>query len=136
MTISEYAQKFIGKSYIWGGDGSGKCGGGFDCSGLVLECLWAFGILPSGDKTAKGIYEALCKKGWVSVPSKAVSHDDILFFGKDAAHITHVAIAIGNGLMVEAGGGNSKCKTLATSTGMVRVRPISWRKDLVSALRE
>ena len=136
MTISEYAQKFIGKSYIWGGDGSGKCCGGFDCSGLVLECLWAFGILPSGDKTAKGIYEALCKKGWVSVPSKAVSHDDILFFGKDAAHITHVAIAIGNGLMVEVGGGNSKCKTLATSTGMVRVRPISWRKDLVSALRE
>ena len=36
MTISEYAQKFIGRSYIWGGDGSGKCGGGFDCSGLVL----------------------------------------------------------------------------------------------------
>ena len=136
MTISEYAQKFIGKSYIWGGDGSGAKFNGWDCSGLVLECLQAFGILPSGDKTAQGIYEALCKKGWVSVPSKAVAHDDVLFFGKDLKHITHVAIAIGGGLMVEAGGGGSKCKTAATSTGMVRIRPIAWRKDLVAALRE
>ena len=43
---------------------------------------------------------------------------------------------IGGGLMVEAGGGGSKCKTAATSTGMVCVRPISWRKDLVAILRE
>lgn len=136
MTISEYAQKFIGKSYIWGGDGSGAKFNGWDCSGLVLECLQAFGMLPSGDKTAKGIYEALCKKGWVAVPSKVVAHDDILFFGKDLKHITHVAICVGGGLMVEAGGGGSKCKTAATSTGMVRIRPIAWRKDLVAALRE
>ena len=136
MTISEYAQKFIGRPYIWGGDGSGKCAGGFDCSGLVVECLQAFGILPSGDKTAQGIYTALCKKGWVSVPVKAVAHDDILFFGKDLKHITHVAIAIGGGLMVEASGGGSKSKTAATSTGMVRIRPIAWRKDLVATLRE
>lgn len=135
MTISEYAQKFIGKPYVWGGDGSGKCGGCFDCSGLVLECLQAFGILPIGDKTAQGIYEALCKKGWVSVPSKAVAHDDVLFFGKDLKHITHVAIAIDNTLMIEAGGGGSKCTTPEKSTGFVRVRPISNRKDLVAILR-
>jgi cell wall-associated NlpC family hydrolase len=136
MTLSEYALKFVGRPYIWGGDGSGKCDGGFDCSGLVLECLWAMGIMPKGDMTAQGLYKALCKKGWVSVPAKAVANDDILFFGKDDKHITHVAIAIGNGLMVEAGGGSSKCKTAATSTGMVRVRPITWRKDLVAVLRE
>ena len=136
MTLSEYALKFVGRPYIWGGDGSGKCGGGFDCSGLVLECLWAFGILPNGDMTAQGIYTALCKKGWAAVPVKAAAFEDILFFGKDLKHITHVAIAIGNGLMIEAGGGGSKCKTAATSTGMVRVRPIASRKDLVAALRE
>ena len=136
MKISEYAQKFIGRPYIWGGDGSGKCDGGFDCSGLVLECLWAMGIMPKGDMTAQGLYKALCKKGWVSVPAKAVAHDDILFFGKDATHITHVAIAIGGGLMVEAGGGTSKCKCAATSTGMVWIRPLAWRNNLVAALRE
>ena len=137
MTISGYALKFIGRPYIWGGDGSGKCGGGFDCSGLVLECLWAFGILPNGDMTAQGIYDILYNQLIWSTPGKGKEKpDDVLFFGKDDKHITHVAIAIGNGLMVEAGGGGSKCKTVATSTGMVRVRPISWRKDLVAALRE
>lgn len=137
MTLSEYALKFVGRPYIWGGDGSGKCGGGFDCSGLVLECLWAFGILPNGDMTAQGIYDILYNELiWSTPGSGKEKPDDVLFFGKDDKHITHVAIAIGNGLMVEAGGGGSKCKTPATSTGMVRVRPISWRKDLVAALRE
>lgn len=135
MTLSEYAQKFIGRPYIWGGDGSGKCAGGFDCSGLVLECLQAFGMLPSGDKTAQGIFDKL-NESWHYVSPEKEKPDDVLFFGKDTAHITHVAIAIGNGLMIEAGGGGSKCTSPATSTGMVRVRPIASRKDLVAALRE
>lgn len=137
MTIADYALKFIGRPYIWAGDGSGKCGGGFDCSGLVLECLQAFGIIPQIDLTAQGIYDILYNQLiWSSVERGKEKPDDVLFFGKDDRHITHVAIAIGNGLMVEAGGGGSKCKTAAISTGMVRVRPISWRKDLVAALRE
>ena len=135
MTISEYAQKFIGKSYIWGGDGSGKCGGGFDCSGLVLECLTACGLYDGPDTTAQGLYKALCSNGWMEVPRRLETDGDVLFFGKDRSHITHVAIAIDSELMVEAGGGGSKCKTPATSTGMVRVRPIASRKDLVAALR-
>ena len=137
MTLSEYALKFVGRPYVWGGDGSGKCAGGFDCSGLALECLWAFGILPNGDLTAQGIYDTLYNEHiWASVDKARVKPDDILFFGKDDKHITHVAICIGGGLMVEAGGGSSKSKTAATSAGFVRVRPISWRKDLVAALRE
>ena len=58
-----------------------------------------------------------------------------VFFGKDADHITHVAVAIDVRLMIEAGGGGSKCKTVSTSTGFVRVRPIDGRKDLVAVLR-
>lgn len=135
MTISEYAKKFIGRPYIWGGDGSGKCGGGFDCSGLVLECLLAFGKLPKGDLTAQGIHDKLLlEKGWRQ--GLSVKDCDVLFFGKDLHHITHVALAIGNGLMIEAGGGGSKCKTPVTSTGMVQIRPIAWRNNLVAALRE
>lgn len=134
MTISEYAQKFIGKPYIWGGDGSGKCGGGFDCSGLVLECLWAFGKLQKGDLTAQKLNDKLYAMGWRQ--GLSVKDGDVLFFGKDLHHITHTALAIGDGLMVEAGGGGSKCKMVATSIGMVRVRQIASRKDLVSALRE
>lgn len=137
MTIADYALKFIGRPYIWAGDGSGKCGGGFDCSGLVLECLQAFGIIPQIDLTAQGIYDILYNQLiWSSVERGKEKPDDILFFGKDLKHISHVAISVGGGLMVEAGGGGSKCKNVAASTGMVRVRPISWRKDLVVALRE
>lgn len=136
MTIADYALKFVGRPYIWGGDGSGKCGGGFDCSGLVLECLWAIGKLPKGDLTAQGIHDAIMDKSGHVVPRMYIAANDLLFFGKDLKHITHVAIAIGNGLMVEAGGGGSKCTSPANSTGMVRVRPIASRKDLVAALRE
>jgi cell wall-associated NlpC family hydrolase len=135
MTMSEYALKFICRPYIYGGDGSGKSYGGFDCSGLVMECLWAFGLLPSKDLTAQGIHDALMDKYGHQVPRMYISADDILFFGKDDRHISHVAIALNNDLMVEAGGGSSKCRTPGSSTGMVRVRPISSRKDLVSALR-
>lgn len=135
MTLSEYAMKFIGRPYIWGGDGSGKCGGGFDCSGLVLECLWAFGKIDAKDRTAQGLHDYLCEKWYGDVPKEFIAANDILFFGKDVHHVTHVAIAIDNYLMVEAGGGGSKCKTPATSTGMVRVRPIASRKDFVAALR-
>lgn len=134
MTISEYAQKFIGKSYIWGGDGSGAKFNGWDCSGLVLECLWAFGKLPKGDLTAQKLNDKLFEKGWRQ--GLSIKEGDVLFFGKDVHHITHTALAISERLMVEAGGGGSKCKTPATSTGMVRVRPITWRDNLVAALRE
>lgn len=135
MTISEYALKFLGRPYIWGGDGSGKFGGGFDCSGLVVECLRAFGHV-NGDFTAQSLHdhllfkwERVCLLDWKSASS------DLLFFGKSESKITHVAIAIGDNLMIEAGGGGTKCKTVETSTGMVRIRPISSRKDLVAVLR-
>jgi cell wall-associated NlpC family hydrolase len=133
MNLSEYALKFVGRPYIWGGDGSGKYGGGFDCSGLVLECLWALGILPQKDMTAQGLNDVLYGMGWRHGLCR--KPDDILFFGKDTKHITHVAIAIDRDLMVEAGGGGSKCTSPEKSTGMVRVRPIASRKDLVAALR-
>ena len=133
MNIVSYLMHFLGRPYIWSGDGSGKCGGGFDCSGLVLEGLWALGLYDGKDTTAQGLHDALVKKRWTSKIENRFFQESILFFGDNDKKITHVAVAVGDGLMIEAGGGGSKCKTLATSTGMVRVRPI--RKDLVSALR-
>ena len=134
MTISEYALKFLGHPYIWGGDGSGKCGGGFDCSGLVVECLRAFGVV-NCDLTAQGLYNYLHKLKWEIFSGIEAKESDILFFGKNLCEITHVAIAIGDGLMVEAGGGGSRCKKLESSTGMVRIRSIWLRKDFLGALR-
>lgn len=132
MKLTEYLMHFVGAPYVWGGDGSGKCGGGFDCSGLVLEGLWALGLYCGADTTAQGLYKALKAIGWMDVPRHLESDGDVLFFGKDEAHITHTAVAIGDGLMIEAYG-TSKCTSADKSTGKVHVRPI--RANIVAALR-
>lgn len=131
MTLTGYLMNFIGRPYIWGGNGTGKTHMGFDCSGLVLEGLWALGMYSGGDTTAQGLHDSLVKDyGWKEGSPEQAGDGDILFFGKSASKITHVAVALGGGLMLEAGGGGSACKTEATSTGSVRIRPI--RKDVVS----
>ena len=132
--IIDYAKEFLGRPYIWGGDGTGAKAFGFDCSGLVLECLWAFGLYSGADTTADGLCKALKKAGWKSVDLDKSEAGDVVFFGT-SSKMTHTAIAIGDGLMIEAGGGSSKCTTAAISTGMVRIRPLSRRKDLRAVLR-
>ena len=128
LKFINYAKAFIGKPYVWAGDGSGKKGG-FDCSGLVLECLYAFGLYKGPDLTASGILDMALKKGW-KVGQKA-KEGDLLFFGKKNK-IIHVAICIEDGFMIEAGGGGRSSDNILTSTGMVRKRPIAFRKDLIS----
>lgn len=136
ITLSEYLLRFIGHPYIWGGNGSGSCHGGFDCSGLVLEGLWALGLYGGGDVTAQTLCDTLAQTGWNRVPSSRIKANDIIFFGKSRNQITHVSVAVTDKLMVEAGGGGSKCSSETKSTGFVRVRPINTRRDLVEVLRE
>ena len=133
MTLTGYLKHFIGCSYIWGGDGTGKTHGGFDCSGLVLEGLTALGLYSGPDTTAQGLYNFLTKQAnWREGNIDHANDSDILFFGKSTEKITHVAVSLGDGLMLEAGGGSSKSTTFANSTGFVRVRPI--RKDVVACI--
>lgn len=129
----EYLSRFIGRPYIWAGDGTGPKNMGFDCSGLVLEGLWAFGYYDGQDMTADGIRK-WCSKNHDAVPQKWASRGDLLFFGSDGS-ASHCAVCIGDGLMLEAGGGGRSCLTEATSTGFVRVRPMSRRSDLMAAYR-
>jgi cell wall-associated NlpC family hydrolase len=136
MDLVEYAKYFIGRPYIWAGNGSGKCEGGFDCSGLVVECLQAVGVLANGsDYSAKALYKHLLDQGWVKVPRGFETASDLCFWGKAEGSINHVSIVIGPRQHLEAGGGGSGSKTAGTSTGMVRVRPLSSRGDLLATLR-
>ena len=120
MSIVEYALKFIGKPYVWAGNGPT----GFDCSGLVIECLQAFGKLPAGDWSADTLSAKLVLVGWK--PVSDVQEGDLLFYG--SKKFTHVAMAINDWQVVEAGGGGSRCISPETSTGIVRVRPLTWRR--------
>lgn len=125
MTIVEYASKFIGKPYIWGGNNHK----GFDCSGLVIEVLQAFGILPTGDWTADSLVKKLKSLGYSEV--KDYKEGDIVFFHNGTKYY-HVAIMVNEFQYIEAGGGGSKCTTPDNSTGMIRLRPLTWRKpDLI-----
>ena len=136
MGLVEYAKCFIGRPYIWAGNGSGKCDGGFDCSGLVVESLQAVGVLANGsDYSAKALYKHLLDQGWIKVPRGFETASDLCFWGKAEGSINHVSIVIGSRQHLEAGGGGSGSKTAGTSIGMVRVRPLSSRVDLLATLR-
>ena len=122
---SEYALRFIGWKYVWGGNDAHD--NGLDCSGLILECLRSVGLWGQSDTSAHGIFTTLAHKG--TIPEHA-QKGDLLFFGESRTKINHVTLAINEWQMIEAGGGSESLKR-----GMVRIRPITWRKDLVAILR-
>ena len=87
-----FALAQIGTPYLWGGEGPG----GFDCSGLVQAAYQAAGVaLP---RVAQQQYDA----GPQLQPGEALQPGDLVFFGSDPRHITHVGIVVGTGLMVDA----------------------------------
>jgi cell wall-associated NlpC family hydrolase len=130
MTI--YAESFLGKPYLWGGDDPIN---GMDCSGYIIECLKSVGLLPNKfDTTSQGLHDLLVASGGEKV--LAAKEGDIVFFG--TPKITHVALAISKDLMFEAGGGDSSVvdsKTAAAKNAFVRMRPINMRADLSAIVR-
>lgn len=118
-----YLWAFIGLAYRYGGNGIL----GIDCSGLVCEGLRAVGII-SKDMSALGLWLHF-RAHRVNTPDEGV----LVFFGTQT-EITHVAVCLGNGLMIEAGGGVADTDTPQEAEqrgAMVRVRPLGARRDLV-----
>jgi cell wall-associated NlpC family hydrolase len=125
--VVEYAKTLIGSRYQWGAEGPYNVG--FDCSGFVLECLRSVGWWGMTDASSQAIYETFKQKP-LTTEEPRPDKGDLVFFGKDVKHITHIGIAINNYQYIEAGGGDSK----TVDKGMIRIRPMSWRKDRVAAL--
>lgn len=123
-----YLKNFMGSRYQWTGEGPYNIG--FDCSGLVLEGLRSIGLWGKEDATAQMIYDHFVKVKGLLTPVKA-DIGDLVFFGKDLKSITHIGVMINNYQFIEAGGGDSK----TVDKGMVRIRPLTWRKDLVSIVQ-
>lgn len=119
MTPNElvaYATNLIGTPYVWGGNTPAQ---GLDCSGLLYYIQKKAGS-DVRDMTASG-YSELGKK--IEIGQKKPG--DFLFFGRP---VTHCAIYVGNGYMIESRGGR---KNTADNPGIGVVKsPVSRRSDL------
>lgn len=91
--IVQYAKKFLGTPYVWGGSAPG----GFDCSGLVQYVAKKFGLnLPriSNQQANSGQREAINK----------LLPGDLVAFDENSRNVgaDHIAFYIGNGYILEA----------------------------------
>ncbi len=91
------AKKMMGRPYLWGGTSTRA----MDCSGFVKSVYFMHGIILARDASLQ------TRHGQLIQPSN--KHDnftkgDLLFFGRDSAHVTHVAFSLGESEYIHAAG--------------------------------
>ena len=119
--IYDYALKFVGIPYIWGG----KSFDGIDCSGLMKWLLLSGGVRLDGLPNTQQLYD------FFSQP-KNHSHQEpalgaLVFYGQSKSQINHVALCLSKRVHIEAAGGDSTTLTLADAKlkrAFVRITPI------------
>jgi peptidoglycan DL-endopeptidase CwlO len=102
-TAVAFVFKQLGCAYVYGG--TGPCGAGFDCSGLVMQAWAAAGI-----SIPRTTYEQ-----WAALPhiaESAIQPGDLLFYNG----IGHVAMYVGNGMIIDAPTQGEPVRELAMST--------------------
>lgn len=118
--LVENAKELIGVKYVWGGNTPQS---GLDCSGLLYYIQKKAGS-EVGDLTASG-YSKLGAR----IPIGEQKVGDFLFFGNP---VTHCAIFIGNGYMIESRGGR---KNTASNPGIGVVKSLVTRRSDLSSIR-
>jgi len=122
----EVAWSFIGRPYRWGGDDPIK---GFDCSGLVIECLKSVGILPrKGDWTAQGLW-GMFKDKQTDKPCPGC----LVFWENKNGKVIHVELCLTDTLSIGASGGSSRTRSLddaVNQNAFIKIRPFGSRKGL------
>jgi cell wall-associated NlpC family hydrolase len=123
--VLKIAWNYQGKFYKWGGDDPS----GFDCSGLVIECLKSTGDLPrGGDWRARDLF-----KMFVLVPSDQRQPGDLVFWSNSSGVIIHVEIVINNECSIGASGGGSKTLTYEDAieqNAFIKIRPFYSRSGV------
>lgn len=118
----DYAWKFVGTPYEWGGENPF----GMDCSGFISEVLQAVGVLPRGARlTAQTLYDRFKIKG-----SAAPAAGLLVFYGASVLEITHVELLIDDEHTLGASGGGSSVvdlKTADAANAFVKLRPMMLR---------
>ncbi len=95
-----YARARLGTRYIWGGAGPM----GFDCSGLAIQAMYAGGRVVPGLDTNMHVGASFRSTHYIyesTLQHVRLSHrrrGDLIFYGRP---ITHMAIYLGNGRIIE-----------------------------------
>lgn len=91
VSMVEYAKQFLGNRYVWGGT---SLTNGTDCSGFTMGIYAHYGYSIPRTSAAQASYTR-------SVSSSDVRPGDLFFYGKGSS-VSHVAMYIGNGLVIHA----------------------------------
>ncbi len=103
---AEAAMSQRGKMYVWGAAGPDN----YDCSGLTMWAYNQVGIsLPHSSRAQYGYGK--------SVPYGEWKAGDLLFYGSSASSIHHVAMYIGDGMLVHASQSGEPVKTASAPDG-------------------
>ena len=98
--IVNYAMKFLGNPYVWGGT---SLTNGADCSGFTMSVMKNFGLsLPH--------YSGSQAKSGKRIKSSEMRPGDLVFYGNSRGKINHVAMYIGNGQVINAASRRSGIK--------------------------
>ena len=113
IALSEFAKKYIGNPYVWGGTSLTR---GADCSGFVLSVFRNYGMsLPHSSRA-----QANCGS---AVSLSELKPGDLVFYGNRSG-INHVAIYVGGGQVVHA----SNPRVGITISGMYYRSPVKARR--------
>jgi len=113
IALSEFAKKYIGNPYVWGGTSLTR---GADCSGFVLSVFRNYGMsLPHSSRA-----QANCGS---AVSLNELKPGDLVFYGNRSG-INHVAIYVGGGQVVHA----SNPRVGITISGMYYRSPVKARR--------
>lgn len=91
VSMVEYAKQFLGNRYVWGGT---SLTNGTDCSGFTMSIYAHFGYSIPRTSSAQAGYTR-------TISSSEARPGDLFFYGKGSS-VSHVAMYIGNGLVIHA----------------------------------
>lgn len=105
--IVEYAKKYLGCKYVYGGSGPNT----FDCSGFTMYVLKNFGVTLSHSATAQS-------RVGTHVAKENLRPGDLVFFTdyETGSGIGHCGIYIGDGNFIHASSGTGYCVKISTLT--------------------
>ena len=94
--ILSVTKQMLGDPYMWGGTSSKAV----DCSGMVKTAWFSQAVILARDASQQARYGEQIDFNNVG----NLKPGDLLFFGRNAQHITHVGMYQGNGLYINASG--------------------------------